>query len=165
MRGKLVRGHQSWAVLARVLLSERPLHRRQLAHELFPDTVDPLGALRWCLAALRRALGRETLLGDPIEAHLPPGTDVDVWSLVRPDFTPEHAGELLEGADPEVAGPDFATWLLIERAHFGSRIDARLRRDTLEAISRSDWSRALLLARQATKRNPYDEGALCWSRS
>ena len=154
-----VRGHQSWAVLARILLAERPLYRRQLAAELFPDTVDPLGALRWCLAALRRALGRETLLGDPIEPRLPPGTEVDVWSLEKPDFNPDHAGELLEGADPEVAGPDFATWLLIERAHFVSRIDARLRRDTLEAISRSDWSRALLLARQSTKRNPYDEGA------
>lgn len=78
MRGKLqlCRGHQSWAVLARVLLSERPLHRRQLAAELFSDTADPLGALRWCLAALRLSLGRETLLGDLIEARLPPGTNV-----------------------------------------------------------------------------------------
>ncbi len=155
----LVRGHQSWAVLARILLADRPVHRRQLAAELFPDTVDPLGALRWCLAALRRALGRETFVGDPIEARLPTGTAVDVWMLDDETFEPDHAGDLLEGADPEVAGPDFATWLLIERAHFASRIDARLRRDTLNAISRNDWNRALRLARLSTTRNPYDEGA------
>lgn len=74
----VVRGHQSWAVLARILLADRPLYRRRLAVELFPETVDPLGAMRLCLPALRRALGRETLLGDPIEPRLPPGTEVDV---------------------------------------------------------------------------------------
>ena len=155
----VVRGYQSWAVLARVLLADRPLHRRQLAAELFPETVDPLGALRWCLAALRRALGAETFVGDPIEARLPVGTTVDVWALEGEEFEPDAAGELLDGADPEVAGPDFSTWLLIERAHLVAQIDARLRRDALAAIGRQDWDCALRLARLSTTRNPFDEGA------
>ena len=53
---QLVRGHQAWALLARVLMSARPLGRRELAEALFPETVDPLGSLRWCLASLRKAL-------------------------------------------------------------------------------------------------------------
>lgn len=36
-----IRGFQVWALLARVLLSERPLTRRELAAELFPNTADP----------------------------------------------------------------------------------------------------------------------------
>ena len=47
-----VRGHQSWALLARILLAERPLSRRQLSAELFPSADDPLGAL---LLVSRRA--------------------------------------------------------------------------------------------------------------
>ena len=54
---RLVRGYQSWALLARLVLADRPLSRRELSAELFPDTVDPLGSLRWCLAGLRRAVG------------------------------------------------------------------------------------------------------------
>ena len=57
-----VRGHQSWALLARILLAERPLSRRQLSAELFSSADDPLGALRWCLAGLRRALGSADVL-------------------------------------------------------------------------------------------------------
>ena len=67
-----MRGLQAWAVLARVLLSDRPLARRELVGELFPETSDPLGSLRWCLAALRRALqAPDSLTGDPIRPELP----------------------------------------------------------------------------------------------
>ena len=51
------RGRKAWAVLAYLLLAERPPGRRQLAELLFGDADDPLGALRWTLAELRRALG------------------------------------------------------------------------------------------------------------
>ena len=43
------------ALLARVALAERPVGRRELAGQLFGEADDPLGALRWCLADLRRA--------------------------------------------------------------------------------------------------------------
>ena len=74
-----VRGHQAWALLARLLMSKSPLSRRTLAAELFPGTVDPLGSLRWCLAALRKALGSaEFLRGDPIALVPMEGAEVDV---------------------------------------------------------------------------------------
>ena len=55
-----VRGHLSWALLARILLTRRPPSRHDIALELFAETADPLGLVRWGLAALRRAIGPET---------------------------------------------------------------------------------------------------------
>ena len=52
--GRPPRGQKSWALLARVALADRPLSRGELAAELFGEADDPLGALRWCLADLRR---------------------------------------------------------------------------------------------------------------
>ncbi len=152
-----VRGLQSWAVLARVLLSDRPVARRQLAGELFPDTVDPLGALRWCLASLRRALGPETMAGDPVTANLPVGSKVDALAIDETDFDPLLSGELLENSEPEASGSDFETWLLVERARLSVRLDARLRRDTLNALTLGEGEASLRLARHMVQRQPYDE--------
>ena len=46
---------KGWALLAVLLLSERPPSRRGLAELLFPDADDPLRALRWSLSRLRGA--------------------------------------------------------------------------------------------------------------
>lgn len=154
-----VRGLQTWSVLARVLLSERPISRRQMAAELFPETVDPLGALRWCLAALRRALGPEALVGDPVCANLPATCRIDVLDLDADDFDILSAGELLQDSAPDACGADFETWLLVERARCAARVDARLRRDALAAVAREDATAALRLARHLVNRQPFDEGA------
>ena len=62
------RGHKAWAVLAYVVLAERPVPRARLARLVFGDAEDPRGALRWTLAQLRRALGvAGSLRGDPLE--------------------------------------------------------------------------------------------------
>ena len=75
----------------------------RLAAELFPETVDPLGSLRWCLASLRKALNcSECLTGDPIEANFPAGIEVDVLQLEHDDFDIEQAGRLLGGIEPTV---------------------------------------------------------------
>jgi hypothetical protein len=47
------RGRKAWALLAYLLLADRPPSRRHLAELLFADADDPLGALRWSLAELR----------------------------------------------------------------------------------------------------------------
>ena len=47
------RGRKTWALLAYLVLAERPQGRRHLAELLFADADDPLGALRWSLAELR----------------------------------------------------------------------------------------------------------------
>jgi len=93
-----VRGHQVWAVLARVLLAERPLTRSELAAELFPGTADPLGSLRWCLAAARRVLDApNALTGDPISFGLPDGLTVDLLDLLDGQYVESEVGDLLEG--------------------------------------------------------------------
>ncbi len=153
-----VRGHQAWALLARILLSRRPLGRREIAAELFPEAADPLGALRWCLAALRRALGcAEALSGDPITVNLPRQTRVDVFELDDGGLDVEAAGDLLQGIEPR-CGHEFATWLLVERERMASVIDARIRQETMQAIAGGDHARAIRLAERGVRRNPFDEG-------
>src|SRR5882762_7866631 len=60
---RTLRGRKAWALLCYLLLAERPPSRRHLAELLFGDAEDPLGALRWTLGELRRALRPEVVLG------------------------------------------------------------------------------------------------------
>jgi len=96
------RGHKAWAVLAYVVLAERRVGRARLAELIFGGADDPLGALRWTLAQLRRSLSvADSLRGDPLELGLPAGAAVDVCALVSGDLDPALArGELLEGVNP-----------------------------------------------------------------
>ena len=117
------RGHKAWAVLAYLLLAERRVGRTRLASLVFGGADDPLGALRWTLAQLRRALGAPSALrDDPLELGLPPGVIVDALALAAGDPDPQLArGEFLEGVDP-VAGAVFDAWLLVERRAHGRRL-------------------------------------------
>src|SRR3954471_24254195 len=95
------RGRKCWALLAYLLLRERPVSRLSIAELLFPDADDPLRALRWTLVELRRALGgADVLHDDPLQLSLPPGTYVDVLELAGGSAPISLAeGDLLEGAD------------------------------------------------------------------
>ncbi|MBN9017521.1 MAG: hypothetical protein J0H11_08900 [Rhizobiales bacterium] len=158
-RSQPVRGYQAWALLARVVLARAPLDRRRLAEELFPETADPLGALRWCLASLRKALETsQCLRGDPIERDFPDGITIDIRRLDEADFDVEQAGPLLGGIEPRCS-PEFATWLLVERERIAGVIDARIRRDAIAAIAVSDHGRAVRLAELGARRDPYNESA------
>ena len=153
-----VRGHQSWALLARVLLAERPLSRRQLSAELFPSADDPLGALRWCLAGLRRALGSaDVLVGDPVVAGLPAATSLDVSDVEAGTFDLERAGDLLEGIDPRCS-PEMDTWLLVSRQRVAGLLDALVRAEVLGSLSAGATARALPLAELGVRRAVFDEG-------
>jgi DNA-binding SARP family transcriptional activator len=154
-----VRGYQSWALLARLLLAERELTRRELSAELFPDTADPLGSLRWCLAGLRRAVGSaDAFSGDPVRLNLPAETEADVLALQRGHFDIDLSGELLEGIDPR-CGPEFATWLLVQRQRVAGLIDAQIREKTLRAMWVGDHELAVDLAERGVRRVPFDESA------
>ncbi len=154
-----VRGRKPWAVLARLLLADRPLSRRELSAELFPEVADPLGSLRWCLASLRKAIGSaDVLIGDPIRLELPDWIGVDVHEVLAGRFDPANVGDLLEGIDPP-CGPEFSTWLLVARQQVASRIAAQLRDATITAISQNDLAAAVELAELAARRAPYDEGS------
>lgn len=153
-----VRGYQAWALLARVLMSARPLGRRDMAAELFPETVDPLGSLRWCLASLRKALNcAQALCGDPVQSRLPSDTQIDIHRLESADFDIESAGALLEGIAPRCS-PAFSTWLLVERERIASRIDARICQEAQRAVAVADHERAIRLAQWGALRSPFDEG-------
>lgn len=157
---RVLRGHKAWAVLARLTLAERPVDRRDLAAELFPETVDPLGSLRWCLAGIRKALGApDAFTGDPIDVTAPAGVTFDVREALAGRLDPaDHGGELLQGLDPR-CGPEFTTWLLIARQQLAARAEDELREATIVALSRGAADRALGLAEQLVRRAPYDEGA------
>src|SRR5215207_502568 len=133
------RGHKAWAVLAFLILTERPVARARLAGLVFGDADDPLGALRWTLAQLRRALGVPgALRADPLELGLPAGTVVDVIALSSGDPDPGLArGELLEGVDSH-AGAVFEAWLLVERRRLAGVCEAVLREAALRALAAGD---------------------------
>jgi len=156
---RAVRGHQAWALLARILLADRPLERRTLAAELFADADDPLGSLRWCLAALRKALDTsDVLIGDPIDPRLPPDVEIDLVRLKGAALPVEEMAPLLDGVEPRCS-PEFATWLLVERARIATLIDGRIRHETVHALAVNDHQRAVRLAEMAVGRDVYDESA------
>lgn len=156
---QIVRGHQAWALLARVILARRPLDRRMLAAELFADSVDPLGSLRWCLAALRKALSAsDCLVGDPIELRLPPDTGVDLWLLDEDKLPVEDMQPLLSGTEPQCSA-GFATWLLVERERLAAVMAGRIRQATMRALALCDYERSIHLAETAVSRDSYDESA------
>lgn len=110
------RGHKAWALLGMLARESEPISRRRLVGELFADADDPMGALRWTLAELRRRTGlAEGFRSDPVVLGLDDDSSLDVIDVSSgdlPDLLP--AGEFLEGVD--VRGcPHFESWLPIER--------------------------------------------------
>jgi DNA-binding SARP family transcriptional activator len=154
------RGHKAWAVLAYLVLAERPVPRAQLAGLIFGDAGDPLGALRWTLAQLRRAIGEPgTLSGDPLALGLPDDATVDVVALAAGDPDPALArGELLEGIDPE-SGAVFEAWLLVERRRLGGLCEAVLRDAAHAALAAGAPLDGAALVSRALALNAFDESA------
>ncbi|MDQ0736480.1 DNA-binding SARP family transcriptional activator [Arthrobacter agilis] len=153
-----VRGHQSWALLARILMADRPLTRRELSAELFPSADDPLGALRWCLAGLRRALGSaESFTGDPVVPGLPADTVVDLHELDSGTVDLSYATGLLAGVDPRCS-PEFDTWLMIQRHRVAGQVDTALRAEVRRRLTGGAFSRAVDLATLGVQRAVFDEG-------
>jgi DNA-binding SARP family transcriptional activator len=152
-----IRGHQTWAVLARLLLTSRPLDRRTLAAEVFADTADPLGSLRWSLAALRKALDCASCLSDdPIEINFPAHFRVDVWELAQ-GLPPELvAGRLLNGIDPRTSA-EFATWLLVERERISALMEEAAREATFAALSAGRYNDAIRHAEFGVRLSAFDE--------
>ena len=154
------RGHKAWAVLAYVLLAERPVARSRLAELVFADADDPLGALRWTLAQLRRALGvADSLRGDPLELGLPSQVAVDVLLLAGGESDPALVrGELIEGVHPGT-GAEFDAWLLVERRRAAGMCEAVLRDAALAALAAGRPLDGAALASRALALNRFDDGA------
>jgi DNA-binding SARP family transcriptional activator len=156
------RGRKTWALLAYLMLAERPPSRRQLAELLFADADDPLGALRWTLAELRRCLGDGiTLEGDPLRYTTADDTTIDVLLLGDQDTDPavllEMTGELLEGLDFSAA-QGFDSWLIVERHRLAALLDARLRQAAVGALATGHIADGVAYAARVVAADPLDEG-------
>ena len=129
--GYRLRSRKSWALLAYLLLKERPPTRAQLASLLFGEADDPLRALRWCLSEIRRGLGEDAVVeGDPVTLVLPPGAVVDIEVIERGNWVdavalPGLGRDLLEAMVIQGA-PAFDSWLLAEQRHGAAATEAIL---------------------------------------
>jgi DNA-binding SARP family transcriptional activator len=160
--GYRFRSRKSWALLTFLLLAERPPPRSRLASLLFAEADDPLRALRWCLAEVRRGLGPSSVLdGDPVQLTLPPGASVDVHVLVHGHWNdavrlPGLGLELLEGLTIANAEP-FESWLLSQRRRLSAATESIVHEAALGLLARGEHPRARDLAVQATVMSPLDE--------
>ena len=160
--GYRFRSRKSWAVLAFLLLGERPPTRSRLASLLFADADDPLRALRWSLAEVRRGLGPGAVLdGDPVQLTLPAGAIVDVDVLVRGHWReavglPGLGEDLLDGLGVQNAAA-FESWLLSARRRLATATESILHEAALGHLARGELERARDLALQATLLSPLDE--------
>lgn len=114
------KGKKAWAVLTYLLLSDLPRTRLHLAELLFGNAEDPLGALRWNLAQIRRVLDMPRALRGPelkldIGSELVVDTDVLTSGPWAEAVTLRGLGsDLLEGMTFR-SDPIFDTWLSLER--------------------------------------------------
>jgi DNA-binding SARP family transcriptional activator len=160
--GYRFRSRKSWALLAFLLLSERPPTRSRLAGLLFAEADDPLRALRWCLAELRRGLGPAAVLdGDPVTLTLPPDAAVDVDVLLDGHWNdavqlPGLGLPLLDGIFLANAEP-FEAWLLSQRRRLAAAAEAVIHEAALGLASRGEFDRARDHAVRATEMSPLDE--------
>jgi DNA-binding SARP family transcriptional activator len=158
------RGWKAWALLAYLLLARGPASRDRLSGLLFGDAADPLGALRWNLAELRRALGPSVAIGgDPVVLVLPAGASVDVLALgsatwVEAVRVPGLGLELLEGVDTQ-PGAAFESWLLAERRHVAGLSAAVLREAATACLAMGSAAQAIELATKLVAFDEFDEEA------
>lgn len=153
-----VRGKKTWGLIARVLLSDAPVSRRRLAEELFASADDPMGALRWALAQIRRSLGDpNSFRSDPVEANLSDSLQLDVLHLDQLEVDlADIPGQLLEGIDVAWSA-EFDVWLSVERWRAASQVDAAMHTATMQALAAGDGDLAASCARELVARAPLEE--------
>ncbi len=156
------RSQKSWGLLAYLLLSQRPCPRAQTAGLLFEEADDPLRALRWSLAEIRRGLGPDaTVEGDPLVVTLPEGAVVDVDVVARGAWTeavttPGLGEELLAGLTVRGAA-GFEVWLEAERQRLAAAAESILHEAALGSLSAGLLETALDYALRAAQMSPLDE--------
>jgi DNA-binding SARP family transcriptional activator len=156
-----LRSRKSWALLAYLLLSEGNPTRSQLAGMLFGEADDPLRALRWSLAEIRRCLGDDASIeGDPVVLRLPEDVVIDVDVLTREWAEAVEAvglgAELLDGLVVRGA-PAFESWLLSEQRRVAAASEAILHEAALGLMARGALDRACGFAVRAARMSPLDE--------
>src|SRR6266513_2720182 len=156
-------GFKPWALLTYLLLEPRAPTRRELADLLWSEADDPLGAVRWSLSQVRKAMNPPAEIGErdgriKIDAEV---LVVDAGELLRGEWDESSIddlvrGELLEGMSFGEA-PSFDTWLQVQRARVASSATDALRW-AATLLSHRDPDRALALAERALRSEPLDDG-------
>jgi DNA-binding SARP family transcriptional activator len=160
--GYRFRSRKSWGLLAYLILSERPPARSQLASLLFGGADDPVRALRWGLAEIRRALGDGASVdGDPVMLQLPAGAVVDVQVVMKGTWMdaaglPGLGSDLLEGMAVKGAAA-FETWLLAQQRHAAAASEAVLHEAALGSMASGALEAAIGYAVRAAAMSPLDE--------
>ena len=153
------KGAKPWGLLAYLASTGRAHLRAELAELLFGEAGDPLGALRWNLAALRRLLARpDALKGEVVGLDLTDIT-VDVHQVDDGTLVPDEpaAFELLAGISfPD--SPAFEMWLTGERARLRRRATSVLRESALRALADGEGDAAVARAQALVAVDPFDEG-------
>jgi DNA-binding SARP family transcriptional activator len=156
------RGRKTWALLAYLLLCERPPPRSRVAGSLFSEADDPLGALRWTLADLRRTLGAPDVVhGDPLELRLGADVSVDITRALASTGDPGVAladGELLEGMTFP-SSPVFDSWLGVMRRSVAGAARALAHDGAVARLAAGDLGAATELATDLVARDPLDQPA------
>jgi DNA-binding SARP family transcriptional activator len=155
------RGAKAWGLLAYLADPGRSRSRSELAELLFATAEDPLGALRWNLAALRRLLGlHDVLKGDPLCLN-PAGATIDIRLLDAGDPAALHepgiGQELLTGLSFSDS-PMFEMWLVMARSRLARRSTSLLREAALAASARREHQLAVRYATELVAHEPLDEG-------
>ncbi|MDT7575897.1 MAG: hypothetical protein QOH17_2230 [Pseudonocardiales bacterium] len=160
--GYRIRSRKSWALMAYLVLSERPPTRSQLASLLFDEAEDPLGAVRWGLSEIRRALGGGAVVeGDPVVLRLPDETTVDVDVVVKGSWAeavrlPGLGSELLEAHTVRSAA-GFESWLLAEQRRLMAASEEVLHEAAMASMSRGAFDEAIDYAVRLVTMTPADE--------
>src|SRR2546428_97546 len=149
-------GYKPWALLTYLLLESRAPTRRELADLLWSEADDPLGAVRWSLSQVRKAVNPPAEIAErdgriKIDAEV---LVVDAGELLRGEWDESSIddlvrGELLEGMSFGEA-PSFDTWLQVQRARVASSATDALRW-AATLLSHRDPDRALALAERALR--------------
>jgi len=155
-------GHKPWALLTYLLLEPRAPTRRELADLLWSETDDPLGAVRWSLSQVRKAMNPPAEIGErdgriKIDAEV---LVVDAGELLRGEWDESSIddlvrGELLEGMSFGDS-PSFDTWLQVQRARTATAAADALRW-AATLLSHREPDRALALAERALRSDPFDD--------
>jgi DNA-binding SARP family transcriptional activator len=158
------RSQKSWGLLAYLLLTERPPSRSHLCELLFDAADDPLRALRWSLAEIRRGLGEGARLeGDPVVVSMPATATIDVDVVTHGSWRdavglPGLGSELLALLTPRGAA-GFESWLQAERRRVAAASEAILHEAAVAALSAGDMDAALDYGVRCLAMNPLDENA------
>jgi DNA-binding SARP family transcriptional activator len=152
------RGRKAWALLAYLALQPDGTGRSRTASLLFPDAADPLGALRWNLSELRRALDGASVTGDPLRLDLLPPWRCDVLEAMDPGAKAGNprrfTGQLLEGLS-FADSPVFDEWVAEQRYRLDNVVQQLLYEAALAALASDAPREAAELASLALERDPF----------